>query len=589
MCGITGIYNYHKNNEVNTQLLKEVTQLIAHRGPDEDGYFTKDNIGLGHKRLSIIDVADGKQPMFSHDNNYIITYNGEIYNYLEVREELIQHGFHFSTNSDTEVILNSYIHWGKDCLLKFNGMWSFAIWNGANQELFVARDRLGIKPLYYINNKDLFAFASEIKAFKPLMNFEINNIELWDMLVFGPKYGGKTHIKNVIELSPGSCMIVNENGLRIDRYFKIEETFDNVVENVDYENLEFLIEDSIKKRLLSEVPLGTLNSGGLDSSLISFYASNHFPDTLKTFSIAPFSKNGQILDGDESMFAEKIAKSINSNHLTIRYSDNDFFDLLDSSIYFNDGLLFHSNSIPMSIMFEKIKNQHHTTVLLGGEGADEIFRGYTINQLYLFYKLSKKSFLTEKLFRNYLKKKYPKLASSKVLSKYPFVLKLILLNKSQFTESIASTLLDFEGNLSEDRLRLLEISGRLSESNQMILYDQTCYLSGLLQRVDRMSMRWGIEVRVPFLDHRIVECLNQIPLSAKVGFKEKSVKKLLKRVAKNKIPNEIVFRQKYGFSSPLNVYKPQFVSILNNEAPREIYNNMSDQEIFLFYNLLKMK
>lgn len=384
-------------------------------------------------------------------------------------------------------------------------------------------------------------------------------------------------------------MIINKNGLSVKKYLKLEETFNNKIQNYDIEKIEFLIEDSINKRHLSEVPLGTLNSGGLDSSLISFYASNHFQNTLKTFSVAPNLNNGEILDSDESIYAEKLACSIKSCHNTIRYSEKDFFDLLDSSIYYNDGLLFYSNSVPMSIMFNVIKNQHNTTVLLSGEGADEIFRGYSINRLFALYKLSKKTQITYRICKNQLVKKYPKLASSEIIKQYSFILKLILLNKSHFNETNANLLLIINGTISEDRLKLLENLKQLTEEDQMICYDQTCYLSGLLQRVDRMSMRWGIEVRVPFLDHRIVEYVNTILLHQKAGTSEKSVKKILKYIAKNKILKEIILRKKYGFASPLNTYRPLFINKFNKQIPSGIYKNMSDQEIFLTYNKLKMK
>jgi asparagine synthase (glutamine-hydrolysing) len=586
MCGIAGIYHFDPNIQVNEIVLKRMTQSMIHRGPDEEGYHLEKNIGLGHRRLSIIDIENGQQPMFSNDGGLILIYNGEIYNYLELRSELIKFGYVFKTKCDTEVLLYAYDKWGVDCLSKLNGMWAFAILDKRKNELVLARDRMGVKPLYYFLDDKTFAFSSELKGFYHDFNLEKDNGELWDALVFGPKPGGKTYFKNVFELHPGSYLIIslNSKNIRTGEYYKLEDTLIEESSEIDYEYIEYLINDAVKIRLVSEVPLGSLNSGGIDSSLMSAIA-NHFVEEnqLNTFSIAPEKQNGTVLPGDESYYAELLGKFIKSNHHTIRYNENDFFGLIESSQFYNDGILFHSNSIPQQILFQHIKEDFGITVLLSGEGADEVFRGYGNNKFVNFYNLISLFPFTKNIGEKIITKNLNKF-DDPVFKEYPFLLKLTLLHNAHLRSEIVNTIMGINGCISDDRIHLLNKTKRLSMSNKVIFYEQKCYLSGLLQRVDRMSMRYSIEVRVPFLDYRIVNELNKIKFSLKSGINEKKIKKILKRISLNYLPKEIINRRKMGFCSPLNVYKHTMIKEIKKFDRHNNFVNQTGEEIFILLN-----
>lgn len=590
MCGITGIYNLDKKNLISGDQLKDMNRLISHRGPDDKGFFIQNNVGLAHNRLSIIDIKHGHQPMFSPNNNFVIVFNGEIYNYKELKKELISLGYHFKTNSDTEVVLQAYHEWGSDCCVKFNGMFAIAIWDMRKQELFLARDRFGIKPLYYMKDKKSIIFSSEIKGFKSILNFEYNLVELWDLLVFGPKAGGKTHIKKINELEPGNFIIASKNRITKKEYYSLENTFLKIPKKNYLEKIENLLLDSVNIRLMSEVPLGSLNSGGLDSSIISSMAQKNITGNLNTFSISPISSYGNLLPGDETLHAEKLAASILSNHKSITYYEEEFIKQLQKTIYFHDFILYHSSSVPTSIMCDKIKNDHKITVILTGDGADEVFMGYSHFKYANLYNVLKNFPFGEYIAKKTIENKFERWDKNlELIENYQFLQKISFFHNSQIKGKIVNKLLGIKGGISEDRIKLIDKSKNLSEMNKMIYYDEKCYLSGSLQRVDRMSMQWGVEARVPFLDHRLVGLVNSIDFKKKSGIRNISTKKLLKNFANKYVPQDILKRKKQGFATPIQVFKNKFVKKLQIDKIIDFKditqnNELNFYEIFLLYN-----
>lgn len=584
MCGITGVYHFDKSRSVDSNILKKMTDLIQHRGPDGKGYYTNMNIGLGHRRLSVIDLDTGDQPIFSDDMQKCLIFNGEIYNYVELRNELIDKGYVFRTTSDTEVVLKAYEEWGVDCQLKFNGMWAFIISDSKNQNLFISRDRMGIKPLYYKMSTSSVYFSSEIKSFNAVCKLKIDKYEAWDRLVFGPLFGEKTIYKDVYELLPGKYMLVNGNSVKTHTYFDLKSTFQEGKKKYNLKHIEHLIQDSIKLRLMSDVSIGTINSGGLDSSFISAIATGIYKDKLKTFSVAPQRINGEILSGDESFYAERVASLINSDHKTVRYDQNEFIKDIPTTAYYNDNIVFHSNSIPLSFMMKEIKQTYSTTVVLGGEGADEIFRGYSINKFANFYYKAPSIFK-----KNILKYFDRKIVNLKMVNKFfpdvSLYLKLSIARNSHIDFETANELLGIKGRPSLERIKQINSASELDSINQLIYYEQTNYLKGLLHRVDRMSMRASVEARVPFLDHRIVEYVNSISYKSKSSILESSVKKILKKIASKHVDKQIIKRKKYGFSSPIEAYKLELENDLG--ALSLDLKGLTSQELFVIDSYLK--
>jgi len=551
MCGIVCQYNFDWRSKVHKNHLKRMADAIGHRGPDGDGYWVRNNLGLAHRRLSIIDLKTGSQPMAVRDDRVLIVHNGEIYNYLEIRTELRRLGYHFSTNSDTEVILNSYLEWGEECVLRFNGMWAFVVVDiRKDSKLFCSRDRLGIKPFYYLIDARRFVCGSEIKAFFELDNFlpTINKQVLWDSLVFGPKSFGETYIEGVSELEAGCNLTITNGNIRTEKYFNLESTFEAGKLRFEESEIESLLQDAIKMRLRSDVPLATINSGGLDSSLISAISRKQ-KRNLRTYSVAPAKNaNGKPLSGDESSFAEILARHIHCDHETIRYSSESFCAHLRDAVYANDGELYHSNSVPLKLLFQAIKRDG-ITVVLGGEGADEVFRGYYSNRLLNFLKVTGPVVGKFILLQKYLNR-------TDILNYFKDVKRCIpLLRSNYLAPQVADKLLNVEGELHQDRKQLFEIMNALSPENGLCYYEQKTYLAGLLRRADRMSMAHHIELRVPYLDHRLVQHLNKIDFKEKSGISTAAEKKILKRLARPLLPVQILERKKYGFGSPLYSYR----------------------------------
>lgn len=586
MCGILGSLRF-KNHSTRLLSLEELSESINHRGPDQVGFFKESNIELGHRRLSIIDLDSGNQPMKYDNDNFIIVYNGEIYNFIELKSQLIRKNHQFKTLSDTEIILAAYSEWGEDCVKKFNGEWSFAVWDKSKQSLFLSRDRYGIKPLYFSVVDGMFFFSSEIKTFSLIKKYDIDYKVLDELFVFGPKHGGQCFLKGVHELEPGYNLTVSIDGaISKSKYYSLHDTLIVQETECDIEEIKELLIDSICKRLVSDVPLGTLNSGGLDSSLISSIASSKLTEKLHTFNAAPEKYKSIEQRGDESKYAHLISDYINSNHQVVRYNPDDVFSGIAEYSYYNDGILFHSNTIPMGMMFDRIKNNFGIKVILSGEGADEVFRGYSVNKLANIFKNIPLPSLIEKVLSYRFGDQFQIINSEIELDIFS---RLAISKNAPMNISRSQKLLNKKVKMSEDRLNLLKRMKTLPPANRLIYYEQKCYLSGLLRRADSCSMRWGVETRVPFLDHRLVGKLNRLSFQNKSGILEKSVKKILKLIASNYLPSEIINRKKYGFSTSINeVNSNKLLRYLDGTKFSDNNFKLSSAEIFFLKNYISV-
>jgi len=596
MCGISGIININSNS-VDKKELKRINDIIFHRGPDSEGFYFKDNLGFGHRRLSILDLSNhGHQPMLYKDK-YCITYNGEIYNYIELKEELLQKGYHFSSESDTEVILAAYDFWGISCLNKFNGMWSFAIHDIEKDLILFSRDRFGIKPFYYKENEEEFVFGSEIKQLlnSDKSNLLNENVLLESMLTHIDNHTEETYFKGIYSLPSSSYMIydLNNNEKIIDKYYKLDINSELQNKSEDELILQFkeLFSDAIKLRLRSDVVVGTSLSGGLDSSAISAIASVEFAKKSNEKFIAI---NAKSIDdrNDESVFAKIVSDKLNLDLNVVMPTYEDFLKTIDDVIYTQEEP-FGSPSMFMGWhVFQKAR-ELNCTVMLNGQGSDEILLGY---ERYFTSTLNfNKPFRQLKEIINQNKNSRLSLLNTFAYYIYFrsfFIRKKRLKNKSLLKSKFKeSKYFNFVKKSSESysnpyKLQQLEIT--------------ELQLPHLLRYEDRNSMRHSIETRLPFLDYRLVEFCISLPLSLKI--KEGWTKYILRKGINDLLPESIVWRKnKFGFESPdriwLSKYNNQMMKemkdskILNHYCDMNLllnkYKSMSLKDKWMYFNIAR--
>ncbi|MBI5102223.1 MAG: asparagine synthase (glutamine-hydrolyzing) [Nitrospirae bacterium] len=591
MCGIFGIVN-KDSKAPSEEFLRDVTRSIAHRGPDGEGYYTSRNVALAHRRLSIIDPEGGKQPMCNEDETVWITFNGCIYNYLELRQQLLQRGHRFRTHCDTEVIIHAYEEFGKDCVNYFNGMWAFAIWDSRQQELFCSRDRLGVKPFYYSCDGNSFLFSSEIKALvKAGVKPEVSPEGLNDYITFQFTIGDKTLFKGIKRLLPGCSLTLRMEDFRlsVEKYWDLRYEYDTY-HNEEYfiDRLFFLLEDAVKIRLRSDVPLGAHLSGGIDSSTIACLAAS----LLGSFKLKTFT--GGFSDGkefDETEYAKIVSRAAGTDFHEIFPTARDFIADFPRLVYFMDEPAAGPGIFPQYQVCKLARE--HVKVVLGGQGGDEIFIGYARYLVgYLEEALKGAIWETAKegKFAVTLESIVPNLP---ILQAYKPMLSYFwkdglfgpqderyfrLIDRSEGMKEMFSpdamkadtTLGEFRGLFNEKNLSSLV--------NKMTYFDTKASLPALLQVEDRTSMAFGLESRVPLLDYRIIEFVASIPPVIK--FKGGDYKHLLKNAAKSIVPREIIERKdKMGFPVPLNKWYQnelkEFVSDIIMSpaaAQRGIYN-----------------
>lgn len=540
MCGICGIYSSSGITSSDERIVREMMTLLEHRGPDGEGWWSSDGGAvLGHRRLAIIDLLGGHQPQFNETRDVGVIVNGEIYNYRELRSELNGLGHVFRTASDTEAVVHAYEQWGDDFVTRLRGMFAFALWDERRRRMLLGRDRFGVKPLYYATpDNERVLFASEIKALfaYPDLNRSLNAPRLAEYLMFRSVVGNETLFEGIQELGPGTLMIL-ENGRRTEhRYWSPE-----VPAIIDPGDLigrgRELLKDSIRSRLVSDVALGTITSGGLDSSLVSAVAAELTDHPIDTFCVG-FADSSY----DERPYARLVSNLIGSNHHEIEVSPEEIDRELDRLTWAHDEPLTHPNSVPMHLIFREAKERADTTVLLSGEGADEVFGGYE------WYRVA--------LQRDRLLRRLP--GASRLAAVAPTVGKLATLKKVLHHDYLTTAnafsyaplvrrLVSAGDALSTRREFLPEQNG--ATANHLFVYDQQTYLLPLLQRQDRMSMAAGLEAREPFLDHHLAEWANG--LSAEMKLAGGVRKSLLKSIALKWLPAEIVNRRKVGFEMPL--------------------------------------
>ena len=564
MCGIAGIINIkHEPYDDLQNHLTVMNKLQSHRGPDGKGLWEHENkfLGFAHRRLSIIDLETGAQPMTDYLNNTIV-YNGEIYNYIELRNELS--GYQFKTSSDTEVILAAYSKWGTDCVNHLRGMFAFTIWDDNEQKLFCSRDRFGIKPFYYTIINSTFYFASEAKALLPFMDSIETNMEAMKEYLFFQLYlEGKTLFKNINELKPGHSITIRNGDVKISRYWEVYYNLDFDHTSRYFEvHLKELIEDSVKVHLRSDVPIGAYLSGGIDSSVIASLASEMQSDSVFNAFTGKFSL-GELYD--ESKFARALADMRNIELHELNITTSDFIDSIRRIIYYLDYPVAGPGSFPQYHV-SKLASQYRK-VVLGGQGGDEIFGGYA-RYLIAYFEQCIKGAIDGTLKNGNYVVTYESIIPNLIgLQNYKQLLKEFwkeglfddldiryfrLINRARSLNNEINW--NELGNYSPFETFKKVFNGRNvgkeSYFDKMTNFDFKTLLPALLHVEDRMSMAHGLESRVPFLDHPIVEFAATMP--ADIKFKDGTLKRALINSMKDNLPDEIVKRKnKMGFPVPL--------------------------------------
>ncbi|MBK5294516.1 MAG: asparagine synthase (glutamine-hydrolyzing) [Acidobacteriia bacterium] len=562
MCGIAGFLT--RNASWGRAELERMTEVIAHRGPDGSGHYAQAPAFLGHRRLSIIDVAGGGQPMTNETGTRWIIYNGEIFNHAGIRPALENAGHRYRTRCDTETILHAYEEYGPSCVERFRGMFAFAIWDETEKTLFCARDRLGIKPFYYYWDGALFAFASEIKALlrHPAIAAALDESLLPEYLAFGYTSGDRTLFKGIRKLMPGHHLRLRPDepeSFRIEPYWDARPDPGQPADGDDaywIRECRRRLEENVEMRLMSDVPLGLFLSGGVDSSAIAALVQRMAAGPVKTFSVgyreAEFS---------ELSYARQVAKTIGTEHHEVVIGMEEFFDALPKLIWHEDEPITWPSSV--SLHFLSLLAAKEVKVVLTGEGSDELFAGYN---RYRFYQWNRQLRPLYRMMPGVLRERLrASIAHSNLLSaKARRKLRHTILGRG---DSVESLYLDnfYSAFSAEEQARLLPgapagaayaafsrywdaVAGH-SPVGRMLYADQKTYLVELLMKQDQMSMSASIESRVPLLDHTFVEFAAAIPDRMKIRNGE--AKYIFKKCVEDLLPHDIIYRRKMGFPTPL--------------------------------------
>ena len=576
MCGISGIIN--KNNKsVEELLIHQMTDIIAHRGPDSSGSYLYKNIAFGHRRLSILDLSSsGHQPM-KYLDDLVITYNGEIYNFIEIREELIQKGYIFDSNSDTEVILKAYHCWGKTCVNYFNGMWSFSILDIKQKIVFCSRDRFGVKPFYYIENNDLFSFGSEISQLLLFIPNRILNKKIaLDYLISGiEECSNETFFKDIYLLKGGHNLVydLQTNSYEIERYYNLKLSDQK---NTSVDDYIQELKRSITLRLRSDVKVGTCLSGGIDSSTISSFASKLYQNSNEKF-MAIHAKSSEYKT-DESEFAKIVSKISNINLNFVEPSYSDFKSNILSIIKIQQEP-FGSLSIIMQYFVFKKAKELGCIVMLDGQGGDETLLGY--ERYYPAIVKSKKGIAKLKALLQSSKNSRLSLLDT-IKYQYYFSNYKLRLKRLKYKNSFYKS--EILNEYESEELRIISESYNdisILQKNEI----ESSQLPHLLKYEDRNSMANSIESRLPFLDYKLVELSLNTNNSLKI--KDGWTKFILRKAAETILPKEIVWRKnKLGFNAPEKTWTKEFENEMIKEIQQsEILNNFIDFKKLYFKKL----
>ena len=557
MCGITGILNFNPLDNVRLDMLKNMTDSINHRGPDDEGHYLNNNLGLGFKRLSIIDLKSGHQPLSNFNKSIWITFNGEIYNFKDLRDDLIKKKYVFNTNSDTEVIVNLYEEYGEKCTEFLRGMFAFVIWDDNKKKLFAARDRLGIKPFFYYLDNEKLIWGSEIKSIlKSNIKTKINFKGLDQYITYGHTLKNTSIYKNISKLEPGTSFSVSpfkSSKIKFNKYWNLEYRPDFSKSQSDFEEeIRFITNESIKMRMISDVPLGAFLSGGVDSSSVVASMSSLSSKPIKTFSIG-FKEQ----KFNELKYANIVAKKYNTDHHELIVEPKSI-DLLPELVKSYDEPFGDSSAIPTYYLSKFTKE--HVTVALSGDGGDELFAGYSSYNNML--KLHNRPF-NNKLINSFISG-FHKICPDHInLKKWAYYFSIESKNigahlgifkpyekNNLYNNKLKSQLNHYQSE--SEKIKLLNSYNGDFISKMQQLDMNTYLVDDILTKVDRASMSNSLEVRVPLLDHKLVELSARIPSNFKINNNDQKI--IFKNAFKKMLPTEILTHKKQGFTVPVSMW-----------------------------------
>ena len=558
MCGLSGIVSFQQK-QIDPAVIRRMSDCMAHRGPDADGFYIKDEIALGHRRLSIIDLSTtANQPLYDASGRYVLTFNGEIYNFLEVKKQLAD--YPFKTNSDSEVILAAFIKWGPACLKQLAGMYVFVIWDAEKRELFIARDRMGVKPLYYYVNNEYFLFASEVRALlaSGIVPAKLDHSSIDDFLEFQSISFPNSIIENVKQLEAGAYMKIAGGTIEISKYWDITRTrndFDFSSKENIHRQLYQLLRQSVERRLISDVPLGAFLSGGIDSSAVVALMAESSTEPVNTFNIGFEEK-----EFDESAYASLVARKFNTRHSGVRLKPTIFLEELNNALNSMDTP--SGDGVNTYVVSKQIR-QSGLTVALSGVGGDELFAGYPFFAKYYRLRQNKKLWRLMRPLRKFGAgfvglngsvqkdriKQLLRTDEASIDECYPVFRQIIsprIISKLTNHRLQSNSLVEETLRKQHDSIDLFPSLSQVSIAEYLGYTQHT-----LLKDTDQMSMAVTLEVREPYFDHQLVEFVLNIPDQFKYPAYPKS---LLVESLGDLLPREIVHRKKQGFLFPWNVW-----------------------------------
>ena len=565
MCGIYGYIDQSLSpSQAVPPAFKDRIYSLVHRGPDDYGMWIGSGVAMGMRRLSIIDLIGGSQPIWNEEHNLCIVYNGELYNFLDLRPKLKEKGHAFASQSDTEVILHAYEEWGSDCLQQFNGMFAFAIWDVRQQSLFIARDRIGEKPLYYFQDNDRLVFASEIKSIlaHPSIPRALNLQGLSNFLAFGHAIAPQTIYQNINKLLPGHYLFAQNGQIQITKYWTVgdEPQLSNNAElNEDQlaGTILNLLDDSVRRRMVADVPLGAYLSGGVDSSAIVALMKRHTSAPIKTFSLG-FPIGGAY---NELSDARQVAEYLDTEHYELQVDSVDLVQTLRKLVYHYDEPFGDAAGFPVYLLSQFARQ--HVKVVLSGDGADELFGGYrryAADQFSSYYRLLPSGF-SERLLPaliDHLPRARRMKRTARTLPirdpAYRYASWLCLFTPEMQAELLKSEIVASIGDHDPAWPYPLHYDGLNGSTendhlNRMMYVDlKTWLVDGYMEKMDKATMATSLEARLPFLDHRLVELAFQIP--GKYKIKGWSTKRILKRAVEQLVPSAVLRKPKHGFAVP---------------------------------------
>ena len=575
MCGFVGFYSNKIENK--EEVVRNMGNMIIHRGPDSEGIFTDDKIAMGFRRLSIIDLAEGSQPMKNEDDTLVITFNGEIYNYQEIKQDLVSKGHIFKNNSDTEVLIHGYEEYGTKLLDKLRGMFAFVIWDTKKKELFGARDFFGIKPFYYSQIGDELLFGSEIKSFLPYPNFkkEINEEALKQYLVFQYPVLNETFFKNVRKLKPGHYFTFKEGKLEIKKYFEInykteEKSFEEYVKLV-----EETVEESVKYHKISDVEVGAFLSGGVDSSYVVSCAK---PDN--TYSVG-FANHGF----DETIYAKELSEKLNIRNKSKMISADEFFEAVPKVQYHSDEPHANLSSVPLYYLSELAAKD--VKVVLSGEGADELFAGYNEYEEPTIVKLYSKLPLS---LRKSLKKAVqdrPHFTGKTIIMKYGqpveerYIGQAHIMSDEQANALLKPKYKNPQGYMELTKPYYDKVKDKDDITKRCYLDMHMWIVDDILLKADKITMAHSLELRVPLLDKVMWELSQKIPSKYKVN--KTTTKYVFRQAAEKNVPLDWAKRRKAGFLVPFIhwIKEDKYYNMVKAEFEKEFVSEFFDQKAII--------